>query len=166
VNGDNMMLPLRSGSADLVISNGVIHHTPDARASFLELARITKAGGTLVVSVYDRRGWYYYIWLTVGTFVRALRRIVGDTGLKFTVFPLFHVAVLILLPLATRRRLFIPVGDSWRLFHDQFTTPQCSFHTFEELSRWADEAGLECQEKRREAAGQLVTVRLRRPSRS
>ena len=41
--------------ADLVISNGVIMITPDARTSFNELVRITKPGGTLVVSVYNKQ---------------------------------------------------------------------------------------------------------------
>lgn len=162
VNGDNLALPLRSGCADLVISNGVIHHTPDARASFLELARIVRPGGTLVVSVYDRDGWYYRVWRYPGALVRGVRRLIGDAGLKITVFPLFHLAVLILLPLATRRRLFLPAETSWNLFHDQFTTPQCTFHTFDEIAGWAREAGLECVEKRREAANQLATWKLAR----
>ncbi|MDJ0849850.1 MAG: class I SAM-dependent methyltransferase [Myxococcota bacterium] len=53
--GDNLRLPFRTGCADLVISNGVIHHTPDPAAAFRELARVTREGGRLVVSVYDRR---------------------------------------------------------------------------------------------------------------
>lgn len=165
VNGDNLALPLRSASADLVISNGVIHHTPDARASFRELARILRPGGTLVVSVYDRNSWYYPVWRYPGAVVRALQSWIGNAGLKITVFPLFHLAVLVLLPLATRRRLFIPVDTSWSLFHDQFTTPQCTFHTFDEIVEWAREADLECVETRREAAHQLATLKLTRPNR-
>jgi SAM-dependent methyltransferase len=166
VNGDNLALPFRSGCADLVISNGVIHHTPDPHASFLELARVTRPGGTLVVSVYDRSGWYYYAWRYLGGFVRWLRAGIGDTGLRITVFPLFHAALLVFLPLATRRRLFLPVETSWNLFHDQFTTPVCSFHTFEELRGWAREAGLDCVDTRSEAAHQLATVRLRSRART
>ena len=162
VNGDNLRLPFRSGVADLVVSNGVIHHTPDAHASFLELARVTKPGGTLVVSVYNRHSWYYFTWRYVGAVVRGLRRVIGDRGLKVTVFPFFHVGTVLLLTLVTRKRFRLPIETSWNLFHDQFTTPQCTFHTFEELERWAAEAGLACDERRTEAANQLVTVRLRR----
>lgn len=164
VNGDNLGLPFASDCANLVVSNGVIHHTPDPEASFRELARITRPGGTLVVSVYDRRAWYYYVWRYPGAVVRALRGAIGDTGLKLTVFPLFYLAVLVFLPLATRRRLFLSPHVAWNLFHDQFTTPQCSFHTFEELRAWAEKAGLECQDQRREAAHQLATLRLRKPA--
>jgi ubiquinone/menaquinone biosynthesis C-methylase UbiE len=160
VRGDNLQLPFRSDSADLVVSNGVIHHTPDAKRSFMELARITRPGGTLVVSAYNRNGWYYYVFHSVGSLVRGLRRMIGDRGLKITVLPFFHVAAVILLSVATRRRFFVPVETSWNLFHDQFTTPHCTFHTFDEISRWAEEAGLDCVEQRKEAANQLATLKL------
>jgi hypothetical protein len=100
------------------------------------------------------------VWRYLGGCVRWLQRRIGDAGLRVTLFPFFHVALLLFLPLATRRWLFVPVESSWNLFHDQFTTPQCSFHTFEELRGWAREAGLDCEEERREAAHQLATVRL------
>jgi SAM-dependent methyltransferase len=162
VQGDNLQLPLRSGCADLVISNGVIHHTPDARASFMELARVTRRGGSLIVSVYNRGGWYYYVYRYVGGLVRGLRPLIGDRGLKLTIFPLFHLATLALLSVVTRRPFPLPADASWRLFHDQLTTPQCTFHTFAELTGWAEAADLVCEEQRKEAANQLATLRFRR----
>ena len=164
VQGDNLRLPFRSGCADLVISNGVIHHTPDAHRAFLELARVLRPGGTLVVSVYDRRSWYRPVYRYAGGLVRALRRAIGDRGLRVTVFPLFHLGLLVFLPLATRRRVFPDAETAWRLFHDQFTTPRASFHSFDEVAGWAAEAGLACAERRREAALQLATLRLVRPA--
>jgi len=163
VNGDNMRLPLRDGVADLVISNGVIMVTPNARASFRELARVTRPGGTLVVSVYDRRSWYYPVYRYGSPVVRRLRDWIGDAGLRVTLFPLWHVGILGLLALVMRRPVLVPGDISWNLFHDQFTTPHCSFHTREELEDWAREEGLECAETRREAANQLITLRLRKP---
>ena len=150
-------------ATDLIISNGVIHHTPDSRSSFRELARILKPGGTLVVSVYDRDGWYYWVWRYPGALIRSLRRLVGDVGLKYSVFPLFHVGVLALLSLQTRRVFRLPIASSWNLFHDQFTTPQCEFHSFDEVAGWGDEIALQPVERRREAANQLATLRFRRP---
>lgn len=164
VNGDNLNLPLRSGCADLVISNGVIHHTPDAHRSFTELARIIRPGGTLIVSVYDRKSWYYAVWRYPGALIRAIQRRFGDGMLRYTVFPFFHLGVSILLPIATRRWMRLPIENSWSLFHDQFTTPQCTFHTFEEIQEWATAAGLECRRTRREAAHQLATLELMRPA--
>jgi len=163
VQGDNLRLPLRTGCADLVISNGVIHHTPDAKTSFRELVRVIRPGGTLVVSVYDRHGWYYYAYTYLGACIRGLRRLIGDRGLRVILLPPFHLALWILLPLATRRRLFVSRETAWNLFHDQFTTPQCTFHSMEEMAGWAEEMGLVTEAKRREAARQLVSLRLRKP---
>lgn len=163
-NGDNMRLPIRSDVADLVISNGVIMVTPDARKSFSELARVTRPGGTLVVSVYDKRSWYYPVYKYAGAVVRFLQRGIGDVGLKLTIFPFFHLATLLLMAVVTRKPFWIPIEISWNLFHDQFTTPHCTFHTFEEVSAWAEAEHLVCEEKSREAANQLITFRLRKPA--
>jgi len=164
VNADNQDLPLRSGCADLVISNGVIMVTPDARASFRELARVVRPGGTLVVSVYDRRSWYYPVYRFGSPAVRRLRGWIGDAGLRVTLFPLWHVGVLILLAAALRRPLWLPLEVSWNLFHDQLTTPHCTFHTREEMEGWARAEGLAVLEVRREAARQLVTLRCAKPT--
>jgi SAM-dependent methyltransferase len=164
VNADNQRLPLASGCADLVISNGVIMVTPDAHASFRELARVVRPGGTLVVSVYDRRSWYYPVYRFGSPVVRRLRDWIGDTGLRVTLFPLWHLGVLALLAGALRRPVWLPLEISWNLFHDQLTTPHCSFHTAEELEAWARESGLNVEERRLEAARQLVTLRCTRPA--
>lgn len=162
LNADNMHLPIRSDTADLVISNGVIMITPDARASFGELARITKPGGTLVVSVYDRRSWYYPVYRFGGPVVRWLRDMIGDGGLRWTVFPLFHIALLAALAILLRKPVWVPFEISWNQFHDQFTTPHCTFHTVEEILSWGESEGLHCEENRSEAAKQLISFHFRK----
>ncbi len=166
VNGDNTNLPFRSDFADLVISNGVIMVTPDVRASFNELARIIRPGGTLVLSVYNRHSWYYYVYRYLGAAVRQVRKVIGDTGLKIAIFPLFHISVVILMSLVTHSLFRLPLRPSWHLFHDQFTTPHCTFHTVEELTMWAQSASMVCEEQKKEAANQLITLRLKKVSRS
>jgi len=166
VNADNMELPLRSDCADLVISNGVIMVTPDAHASFDELARIVRPGGILVVSVYDRRSWYHPIYRFGSPVVRKLRDWIGEPGLRVTLFPLWHLAVLALLAITLRRPHWLPLDMSWHLFHDQLTTPHCTFHTAEELGEWARESSLRVEECRHEAARQLLTLRCSKPTRA
>jgi len=44
---------LRREGFDVVICNGVLHHTPDPRASFAALSRLVRPGGIVVVGVYN-----------------------------------------------------------------------------------------------------------------
>jgi 2-polyprenyl-3-methyl-5-hydroxy-6-metoxy-1,4-benzoquinol methylase len=44
---------LRREGFDVVICNGVLHHTPDPRASFAALSRLVRPGGIIVVGVYN-----------------------------------------------------------------------------------------------------------------
>src|SRR5579863_9866311 len=45
VVGDNLHLPLADESVDVVISDGVIHHTEDPHAAFCENLRVLKPSG-------------------------------------------------------------------------------------------------------------------------
>jgi SAM-dependent methyltransferase len=44
---------LHAAAFDVVYSSGVLHHTPDPRASFSHLARLARPGGTIIVGVYN-----------------------------------------------------------------------------------------------------------------
>jgi SAM-dependent methyltransferase/uncharacterized protein YbaR (Trm112 family) len=52
VQGDILRPPFAPGTFDLVISDQVIHHTPDCHRAFLTLAELVKPGGELWVYVY------------------------------------------------------------------------------------------------------------------
>src|SRR5262249_61691942 len=96
--------------------------------------------------------------------VPHLRDWIGDGGLRVTLFPLWQGGVLALFAVALHRPVWLPLEISWNLFHDQLTTPHCTFHTAEELEAWARDAGLRVEERALEAARQLVTLRCLRPS--
>jgi SAM-dependent methyltransferase len=55
VQGNIMSLPFKRHVFELVWSNGVIHHTPDAAACHRSLSKVVKPGGTLYVWVYAKR---------------------------------------------------------------------------------------------------------------
>jgi SAM-dependent methyltransferase len=44
---------LRAGSFDVVYSAGVLHHTPNPRASFARIARLARPGGMIVLGLYN-----------------------------------------------------------------------------------------------------------------
>ena len=48
--GYSEALPVEEGSADVVISNGVINLSPDKEAVFAEIARVLKPGGRLQIA--------------------------------------------------------------------------------------------------------------------
>jgi SAM-dependent methyltransferase/uncharacterized protein YbaR (Trm112 family) len=55
VQGNIFELPLRPQAFDLVWSNGVIHHTPDAKGAHEALTRMVKPQGLMYVWVYAKR---------------------------------------------------------------------------------------------------------------
>src|SRR5262249_30866337 len=68
---------LSSGAFDVVYSSGVLHHTPDPRASFRSLAKLARPGGVIVLGLYN----------VYARFPHRLRRGVARlTHLKFIPF--------------------------------------------------------------------------------
>src|SRR5579862_3704554 len=55
IQGNIFELPLRRHGFDVVWSNGVIHHTPDARGAHAALAEMVRPEGLLYVWVYAKR---------------------------------------------------------------------------------------------------------------
>src|ERR1700687_5070467 len=53
IHGNALELPFPDDSFDHSISIGVLHHTPNCRQGFKELARVTAPGGTVVVFLYN-----------------------------------------------------------------------------------------------------------------
>ena len=51
---DLLDLPVAEGAFDLVYSIGVLHHTPDPRRAFAQIARRVRPGGRLAVWLYRR----------------------------------------------------------------------------------------------------------------
>jgi len=45
---------LRPGSFDVVYCSGVLHHTPDPRASFARIAQLARPGGIIVLGLYNK----------------------------------------------------------------------------------------------------------------
>lgn len=61
VQGDLRRPPFKKGAFDALYSNGVIHHTPDPRASFESVAALVRPGGRFYIWVYGLDGmrWTY-----------------------------------------------------------------------------------------------------------
>lgn len=143
VQGSVLAPPFREQSFDLVFSDGVIHHTPDAEAAYLALARLVKPGGALYVWVYPREG--------------ALREAVFGTARVITTRlpgPVVRTVAFALAPLTLGVRSYSGTrfgeatwGECAQVVHDWIAPPLQSHHTFEEVAGWAAQAGLEDVER-------------------
>ena len=142
VQGSVLAPPLTPESFDLVFSDGVIHHTPDARGAYLALARLVRPGGALYIWVYPREG--------------GLREFVFGAGRMLTTRlpgPLVRALSFALAPLTLGIRSYSGTNltnATWRecaqVVHDWIAPPLQSHHTQDEVESWAREAGLEACE--------------------
>lgn len=113
---------LKRGAFDVVYSSGVVHHTPDPRASFVRLAQLACPGGTIVLGVYN-------------AFARVpakLRRLAARlSGFRLIPFD----AVLGGRQHEPARR------EAW--LRDQYQHPEEHSHTLAEVQGWFAENGVE-----------------------
>ena len=138
VQGSNLDLPFADESFDLVVSDGVIHHTPDAYRAFRENVRVLKRGGNMYLGVYNRHRYYFYLYTFLGAPLRYMERhIAGRAVIYVGIFPLYYIAHLVK---SRGKRTF---GGVRNFFYDYIMTPRASFHSRQEIAGWAAQAGLE-----------------------
>ena len=54
--------PFRTASFDVVISNGVLHHTSDCAGAFRSIAPLVKPGGIIIIGLYNWLGRLPTLW--------------------------------------------------------------------------------------------------------
>lgn len=119
----NLFRPVfKPESFDLVISNGVLHHTGNPFLGFQSILGLLKKGGFIIVGLYNTYG-------RVSTDIRRLIFRASGNRFKF---------------LDSRLR-DVRVGDvvkhTW--FMDQYKNPHESKHTIGEVLGWFDRSGVE-----------------------
>ncbi|HSR49657.1 MAG TPA: class I SAM-dependent methyltransferase, partial [Acidobacteriota bacterium] len=109
-------------SFDLVICNGVLHHTSDPYGGFQRLSRLVRPGGHLVVGLYHR-------WGRLGTDLRRiLFRLAGERWA-------------VLDPRLRRAQLSSAKRRAW--FQDQYRNPHEVKYTIGDTLDWFEPNGLE-----------------------
>ncbi|MEO7996641.1 MAG: methyltransferase domain-containing protein [Gemmatimonadaceae bacterium] len=118
----NLFRPcFRQNSFDVVISNGVIHHTSDPYLAYQTLGRLVKHGGYLVIGLYHKYG-----------------RLATD--IRRGVFNLTRDHLKFLDPRNVSSLLSAGKRKAW--FMDQYKNPHESKHTVGQVLRWIDQNGL------------------------
>lgn len=107
---------------DLVICNGVLHHTSDPLAGFKSIAKLVKKGGFIVVGLYNRFGriptdFRRFIFRISGNHFRSLDTRLRDRSLS-----------------DLRKQIW---------FMDQYKNPHESKHTIGEVLSWFDQTNIE-----------------------
>jgi SAM-dependent methyltransferase len=136
VVGDNLRLPFADGSADVVVSDGVIHHTEDPRTAFFENCRVLKPGGRMYLAVYKPSGRYPWLYKYPGAMIRRglCNRSTKPLVTLFAQLPYF----LVHFGRSRGRRTW---AGARNLFYDYFVTPHVAFLPREVIGQWCVDGG-------------------------
>jgi SAM-dependent methyltransferase len=133
---DNLCLPLPDAIADVIISDGVIHHTEDPCAAFTENLRILKPGGRMYLGVYKPSGRYRWLYMYPGAVIRrGLRNPLSKPlVVVFAQAPYFLIHFL-------RSRGKRTWAGARNLFYDYFASPRVAFLPREVIEEWCSKRG-------------------------
>ncbi len=167
---DVFQLPFALGSFDFIYSLGVLHHTKDCAQAFAMLPPLLKQNGRIAIWVYSA----YNRWYRMSEIYRKLTRRMPRGLLHklcYGVVPLYGVhqvlrkvpglgktasgALAYLIPMS-----FHP-NPEWRVLDtfDWYSAWYQSKHTYEEVARWFEGAGL----KDIKVLGEPIAMQGRRP---
>jgi len=117
----NLFRPaFKPNSFDLVISNGVLHHTSDPFLAFQSISKLVKPNGYILIGLYHKYG------RLATDLRRAIFKITKDK-LKFMDQRLIN------------KDISQAKKASW--FNDQYKNPHESKHTVGEVLKWLDKTG-------------------------
>jgi len=142
LQGDLARLPLAEGAFDLAFSIGVLHHGPDPRGAFAEVARRVKPGGQFAVWLY-RRNTPPQEWLNAS--IRAVTRRLPARALEALCAGLGVVGGVPVLNRSLNKVANFSNHPDWTLRvcdnFDWYAPTYQSHHTVDELKRWFAEEG-------------------------
>lgn len=117
----NLFRPcFKSESFDLVISNGVLHHTSDPFLGFKSISGLVRQEGYILIGLYHKYG-----------------RII--TNLRQLIFRVTKDKFKFLDPRAINKNISRAKRNSW--FMDQYKNPHESKHTVGEVLHWLNKSG-------------------------
>jgi ubiquinone/menaquinone biosynthesis C-methylase UbiE len=121
---------------DVVICNGVLHHTSDPFGGFQSISKLVKKGGYIIIGLYNKYGRIFtdirrYIFALTGDSLTSLDPRIGSKN-------------------------FSPYKKhTW--FMDQYKNPHESKHTFDDVINWFEKTGFEFVNSIPNISGKPVT---------
>ncbi len=114
--------PFPDATFDLVISNGVLHHTSDPEGGFHAIARKLKPGGFVIIGLYNWLGRRPTLWR---------RRLIETFGERWAMLD------------GRLRSGAMNAGRRSAWFMDQYRHPHESSHSMHEVAQWFDKSGID-----------------------
>jgi SAM-dependent methyltransferase len=136
VVADNLQLPMSDATFDVVISDGVIHHTESPESAFAENLRVLKPGGQLYLGVYRPTGRYPLLYKFPGAAIRSglKRKWAAPLVVLCAQVPYFLVHF-------ARTRGARTWAQAQNLFYDYFVSPRVAFLSRELVEGWCATRG-------------------------
>lgn len=133
IRGDLQRVPFKEGAFDIVVSNGVIHHTRSTRVTFNSLSRAVADNGKYYIWLYSRKG--NFPWKVKRLFFDFARVIICrmPKGIQKFFVKLF-VAVLGMFH--DEKKEFLEIA-----MYDSITPRWRHYHTPEEVAHWYYQEG-------------------------
>jgi ubiquinone/menaquinone biosynthesis C-methylase UbiE len=129
--GNNLDIPIDSNFADIVVSDGVCHHTGNTELAFSECVRILKPNGKIYLAVYKKFRYYPFVYHVIGGLFRFLNKNKLGNFIVEKIFVNFHY---IMYKLFKKQKL--NKAETRNIFYDYFITPVATFQSKSDVSRW------------------------------
>lgn len=114
--------PFPDATFDLVISNGVLHHTSDPEGGFHAIARKLKPGGCVIIGLYNWLGRLPTLWR---------RKLIETFGERWAMLD------------SRLRSGALNTGRKSAWYMDQYRHPHESRHSIDEVVRWFDRSEID-----------------------
>lgn len=119
----NLFKPIfKENSFNVIISNGVLHHTANPEKAFETISKLLKKDGYIIIGLYNRYG---------RLFTKLLKLLFSFTGKTFYRLD----------PYLKRKDIQLEKKAIW--FMDQYKNPHESTHTYHEVLSWFRKYGFE-----------------------
>jgi len=129
IMGDLQAMPFKDKTFDIMVSNGVIHHTPNTETTFYSLARKVALKGKLYIWLYSEKG--NFVWRVKRKLFDIARMIVCRLNSKMQswIVSAFVAILKIINPNTDKKKLRISM-------YDAITPRWRHYHTPEEVAYW------------------------------
>jgi 2-polyprenyl-3-methyl-5-hydroxy-6-metoxy-1,4-benzoquinol methylase len=148
LQGSIFSLPFKPERFDVIVSWGVLHHTPDTKAAFDRLVPFVKKGGQLYVMVYEKHNALKFF---ITDLLRRFLRLFGEAD-RYRICKAFVIQNRLLFrllknyvicSLRTRADDLLEISSLQLGLYDAYSPKFNHLHTRDEVSGWFREHGFE-----------------------